>query len=556
VDVAFLLGEGRDADEVRTLIGRYREPGRIERALAEVREFWRDGLGHVRIETPSRPLDLLVNGWLPYQTLACRLWGRSALYQSGGAFGFRDQLQDASALSWLWPELTREQILRHAAHQFVEGDVLHWWHPPASVGLRTRFADDLLWLPALTAHYVATTGDDAILSEDVRFLRAPPLEPGEDEVFVRPRELGDSANLYEHCCRAIDRSLGIGAHGLPLFGTGDWNDGMNRVGRGGRGESVWMGFFLFWILGEFAPLCARRGDHEGARRYATHRERLREALERNAWDGEWYRRGWYDDGTPLGSRASDECRIDALVQAWAVLSGAASPERAARAMDSVERHLVSDRDGLIRLLTPPFENTAHDPGYIKGYVRGVRENGGQYTHAALWVVAAMARLGRNDRVAALLEMLSPITRSATRERAAIYQLEPYVVAADVYGEPPHVGRGGWSWYTGSAGWMLRVAIESLLGIRLVHGREIAIAPCVPDDWPGFTITVRLPAEETRYEIRAVNPRRCARCIVSASVDGVTLEPDSGAIRVPLRHDGRTHRVDVVLGPSGPGRATS
>lgn len=555
VEVAFLLGEGDGDDEARALIARYAAPGAIDAALADVRAFWTHRLGGVRIETPSRALDLLVNGWLPYQTLSCRLWGRSAFYQSGGAFGFRDQLQDAAALLWLWPELTREQILRNAAHQFFEGDVLHWWHPPASRGIRTRFADDLLWLPAVTAQYVAATGDRAILSESVRFLRAPALEPGEDEVFLRPQDVGDSGDVYEHCCRAIDRSLSCGAHGLPLFGTGDWNDGMNRVGRGGRGESVWMAFFLAWILEEFAPLCRERGDETRLGRYETHRTQLREAIETHAWDGEWYRRGYYDDGTPLGSSSSDECRIDALAQAWSVLSGVASPARAAQAMDSVERHLISEEDGLIRLLTPPFENTPHDPGYIKGYVRGVRENGGQYTHAALWVVAAMARLGRNDRVAKLLDLINPVSHTRTPELVDVYQVEPYVVAADVYGEPPHVGRGGWTWYTGSAGWMIRAALESLLGLRILGGKELVVAPCIPDDWPGFSVAYRVPGEETRYEIRVLNPRGRAQQVIAASVDGTATTVDAGAARVPLLHDGRTHLVDVLLG-GAPGRAAS
>ncbi|MFN8177856.1 MAG: hypothetical protein U0167_08010 [bacterium] len=549
-EVTFLLGEGQGDAEARSLIDRYAAPGAAASALADVRQLWSKDFGGLRIETPSRALDVLVNGWLAYQTVSCRLWGRTALYQSGGAFGFRDQLQDAAALVWLSPERTRAQILLHAAHQFVEGDVLHWWHPPAGRGIRTRFADDLLWLPLVTADYVAATGDRGILGERVGFVSAPALRAGEDEIFLLPEAAGERADLYEHCCRALDRSLTSGPHGLPLFGAGDWNDGMNRVGRGGRGESVWMAFFLDVVLGRFLPLCRERADAARVQRYETHRARVREAVEGSAWDGEWYRRGYYDDGTPLGSRESDECQIDALVQAWSVISGVAPPERAVQAMRSVEQHLVADDDGIVRLLTPPFENTPHDPGYIKGYVRGVRENGGQYTHAALWVVAAMAGLRWNDRAAKLLERLSPVAHSRTEDAVRTYQVEPYVVAADIYGEPPHVGRGGWTWYTGSAGWMYRVTVESILGLRLVAGEALAIAPCVPDDWPEFSVTWRRPGEETRYEIRVINNEGHAGRVVTATLDGATARLDHGTALVPLAHDGRTHRVEIVLGPRG------
>jgi cyclic beta-1,2-glucan synthetase len=549
--VSFLLGEAAGGERARALIARLAEPGAARRALAGTRAAWERRLGALRVRTPMPSLDVMVNGWLPYQTLACRLWGRTAAYQSGGAFGFRDQLQDACAFVNTWPELTRAQLLLHAAHQFVEGDVLHWWHPPDGRGLRTRFADDLLWLPWAAALYVRATGDAPVLDEPARFVRARELRPGEDEAFLAPEDSGISASLWEHCCRAVDRSLASGVHGLPLFGTGDWNDGMNRVGREGRGESVWLGFFQFAILGDMAELARQRGDAGRARRYSAHRRALREALEAEAWDGDWYRRGWYDDGTPLGSKQSDECRIDALAQAWAVLSGAASPERAGRALDAVERFLVSEQDGLIRLLTPAFRNTLQDPGYIKGYVPGIRENGGQYTHAALWVVAAMAELRRHDRVAKLLDMIGPVRRSATPEQVARYQVEPYVVAADIYGEAPHVGRGGWTWYTGSAGWMQRVAVEWLLGMRVVGGSELRIDPCVPDDWPGFEISWRVPGGDTRYEISVVNPGRKARAVTSSKVDGGPLALDGRAARIPIVRDGRVHRVEILLGEAPP-----
>jgi N,N'-diacetylchitobiose phosphorylase len=363
---------------------------------------------------------------------------------------------------------------------------LHWWHPPLSQGIRTRFSDDLLWLPYLAAFYARVTGDWSLFGEPLPFVKARLLEPGEDEAFLEPDEADETASLYQHCCRALDRSLTQGAHGLPLMGGGDWNDGMNRVGREGRGESVWMGFFLYHILGEFVGVCGQHGDHNRARRYAAFRRHLAEALNRDGWDGEWYRRAWYDDGAVLGSAASDECQIDALAQAWAVISQAAPPARAETALDAVERHLISEEEGLIRLLTPPFEHTPHDPGYIKGYVAGVRENGGQYTHAALWVVRALVELGRRDRAAQLLEMLSPISRTLTPEAVARYRLEPFVVAADVYGAPPHVGRGGWSWYTGSAGWLLRVMLESILGLELVEGHTLRLRPRIPGCLAGLS----------------------------------------------------------------------
>jgi cyclic beta-1,2-glucan synthetase len=547
-EVSFILGEGSDIAEARALIARYRIPGEIARALAETRRFWADGLSGLQVETPDPALDIMVNGWLPYQVLACRIWARTAFYQSGGAFGFRDQIQDAAALVYLWPERTRAQILLHAAHQFVEGDVLHWWHPPLARGIRTRFVDDLLWLPYLTAFYIEATGDAGVLDESVRFLSAPPLPDQADELFILPEDPDLPGDLYEHCCRAVDRSLATGVHGLPLFGAGDWNDGMNRVGRQGRGESVWMGFFLHDVLEKFIPLCATRGDANRATRYRTVQERLRTALNDGGWDGEWYRRGYYDSGDPLGSRDSDECRIDALAQAWAVLSRVAPTDRARRAIDSVEQHLISEKDGIIRLLTPAFEKTPNDPGYIKGYVPGVRENGGQYTHAALWVVRAVAELSRNNRAAALLRMINPISHTRTPEQVAVYQIEPYVVAADVYGEPPHVGRGGWSWYTGSAGWMYRVAIESILGLRLVDGRGATISPCIPDDWPGFTLRYRLPGEATRYDFVVRNPRASAGSPISASVDGAAASVDAGQVHIPFERDGLVHHVEIVLGP--------
>ncbi len=547
-EVTFLLGEGADRDEALACVSGFADAAAVERSIAGARAAWDALVSRVRVETPAPELDLMLNAWLPYQTLSCRLWGRSALHQSGGAFGFRDQLQDALSLMPLAPELAREQILLHAAHQFVEGDVLHWWHPPESRGMRTRFADDLLWLPYLAETYVRATGDRGVLDEPVRFVAARALEPGEDEAFVQPRDAGERATVYEHAARAIDRSLAVGAHGLPLFGCGDWNDGMNRVGREGRGESVWMGWFLGALLEPWAALADSRGETERARRWREHRERLRLALDGQAWDGDWYRRGWYDDGSPLGSRESDECRIDALAQAWSVLSGLARPERAARAMDSLETRLVSEPEGIVRLLAPPFQDTPHDPGYIKGYVAGVRENGGQYTHAALWVVRALAGLGRRDLAARLLAMLSPVRHAADPAGVRRYQVEPYVVAADVYGVAPHVGRGGWTWYTGSSGWMYRVAVEDILGVRREGGDRLRVRPCIPDEWPGYTLAWSVPdGKGTSLELRVRNPHGRAAAVTRATLDGAAVPVEGGEALLALPSDGAHHGLEIELG---------
>ncbi|MBK1723819.1 GH36-type glycosyl hydrolase domain-containing protein [Thiocystis violacea] len=545
----FLLGEVMSDADLSGLLARYQDTAAIGAALDEALGFWDDLVSHVQVETPEPAIDLMLNGWLLYQNLGCRIWARSAFYQSGGAYGYRDQLQDAAALAAIRPDLTREQILLHAAHQFAEGDVLHWWHPrPLERGLRTRFSDDLLWLPYLTAHYVRVTGDRAILDEQIPYLSAPELAPGQDEDYLKPTPSGESADLYDHGCRAIDRSLTLGAHGLPLMGTGDWNDGMNRVGREGRGESVWMAFFLHRILGDFIPLCEARGDRRRIEVYRAHQADLEAALETAGWDGGWYRRAYDDDGAPLGSAADAECRIDALVQSWAVISGAVPRARAEQALDAMETELVSESERLIRLLTPPFVDTPKDPGYIKGYVAGVRENGGQYTHAACWAIKALAELGRRERAAPLLAMLSPVSHTRTPRDVWRYRLEPYVVAADVYGATPHIGRGGWSWYTGSAGWWYRVALESVLGIQVEEGRVLIIRPCLPASWPGFRVRYRLPDGLTQCEIQVENTD-AGSAVVSAQLNGMPLPVRAGAARVVLPPGPGNHSIQVKLGAS-------
>jgi len=545
-EVVFLLGETESAEQARALVARYANPHEVTHALHEVKAFWHHLLGAVRIQTPVPAIDLLVNGWLGYQNLVCRMWARTAFYQSGGAFGFRDQLQDSSALLYLDASITRRQIVLNASHQFVEGDVLHWWHPPLSKGIRTRFSDDLLWLPYITAFYVRATGDASVLDEQVRFVTARLLEPGEDEAFLFPDHSGEKAHVYEHCCRALDRSLTRGVHGLPLMGTGDWNDGMNRVGREGKGESVWLGFFLHTILDDFLPFVDSRNDHARAQRYRDYQQALDTALNAAGWDGAWYRRAYYDNGASIGSAANDECRIDAIAQAWAVISGVAPPARAKQALDALEAQLVDTEHKIIRLLTPAFDRTPHDPGYIKGYLPGVRENGGQYTHAALWAVRALAEAGRTERAAPLLAMLSAVSHTSTAADVATYKAEPYVIAADVYGVAPHNGRGGWTWYTGSAGWYFRVALESVLGVELIANRALSLKPCIPRVWPGFTVHYRLPDGRTIYEITVQQESSGSAQLPSGTVDGVALEVENGRLMVPLVADEATHVVVVRI----------
>ena len=524
------------------LIQQYQSDEQVEAAWEAVTQFWDDALTTITVQTPDRAMNLMLNRWLLYQTLACRLWGRSALYQSSGAFGFRDQLQDVMALLHMKPSLARSHILRAARHQFEAGDVLHWWHPPSGRGVRTRTTDDLLWLPFVTAQYVATTGDEAILSEMVTFLQGERLKPDEEERYGHYEATPDSYTLYEHCRRALSKGSTAGVHGLPLMGTGDWNDGMNRVGADGQGESVWLGWFLYATLRRFAPLCELGDDAQQAAAYRQQAEQLREALEAAAWDGKWYRRAYYDDGSALGSSQSGECQIDSIAQSWAVLSGAASPQRAAQAMESVEKRLVRKDEQLILLLTPPFDKTARDPGYIKGYLPGIRENGGQYTHAALWAAWAFAELDQGDHAEALFRLLNPIYHADTPARVNRYRVEPYVIAADVYSIAPHTGRGGWTWYSGSSGWMYRLGIEAILGINRT-GQTLHINPCIPSHWSGFTLTYRDGA--TSYEIRVENPDGVNRGVKRLSMDGESL-PDG---KISLLGDGQRHQVRVEMGRS-------
>jgi cyclic beta-1,2-glucan synthetase len=540
--IVFLLGQAENIEEVRRLTTRYRQAEAAQLALEQTVAHWDQILGAVQVHTPNPALDLLLNRWLLYQVLSCRVWGRSALYQSGGAFGFRDQLQDVLALVHSHPQEARKHILRAVGRQFGEGDVQHWWHPPSGAGVRTRFSDDFLWLPFATAHYVSATGDVALLNEKVTFLDAPVLRPEQEEDYRVPA-VGSDATVYEHCLRAIRHGLRFGVHGLPLMGSGDWNDGMNRVGAGGKGESIWNAWFLLTILRDFALLCRERGDLKEAHWLRAQAEPLQEAVETHGWDGNWYRRAYFDDGTPLGSAQNDACCIDSLVQSWSALSGSAAPERAQRAMDAVDEHLVREKDHLILLFAPPFDQTALEPGYIKGYVPGIRENGGQYTHAAVWVVQALALLGRHERAMELLDLLNPILRGATADAVARYRVEPYVVAGDVYSQPPHRGRGGWTWYTGSAAWFYRVALETILGLQR-HGTRLTIQPRVPKTWREYEITYRFGS--ATYHIVVDNqPHPDAE--TRMTVDGVAAADDS----LELHDDGRVHEVRLAAGADTP-----
>ncbi|WP_309604376.1 GH36-type glycosyl hydrolase domain-containing protein [Phenylobacterium sp.] len=540
-EIDVFLGDTPDEAAACALIARYRDTD-LDAVLSEVRSFWSEVVGSVQVKTPDRSMDIMLNGWLTYQTLACRVWARSGFYQASGAYGFRDQLQDGMALASVRPSLTREHLLRASGRQFLEGDVQHWWLPHSGQGVRTRISDDRAWLAYATAHYVTVTGDVAVLDELTPFLDGPALDPGESDSFFLPTVLPGNGSLYEHCARALDASLMVGRHGLPLIGGGDWNDGMNRVGVGGKGESVWLGWLLHTALGAFTPIAEARGDQARVARWTAHAKALRAALEREAWDGHWYLRGWFDDGSALGSATSEECRIDSIAQSWAVLSGVGRPDRAALAMDAVDRELILPHDRLALLFTPPFDRSHRDPGYIKGYPPGLRENGGQYTHAALWSVMAFAGLGEGDKAAALFGLLNPINNARTRTDMHRYKVEPYVAAADVYAAAGHVGRGGWTWYTGSAGWMQRAGVESILGLR-VAGGALHIDPCIPGSWPRYEITLRHGA--SRYAVVVENPQGVQRGIASAELDGVTIP--GRPLSIPLVDDGVAHRVTVRLG---------
>ena len=540
-EVVWFVGQCNTLEAARALIAHYRQAD-LDAVLKAVTDHWTSVLGSIQVKTPDRAMDIMLNSWLLYQTLACRIWARSAFYQASGAYGFRDQLQDGMALSFARPEETRAHLLRAASRQFVEGDMQHWWLPHSGQGVRTRISDDRVWLAYATAGYVATAGDSAVLDEIVPFLEGPPLSAGQHDAFFQPMISDRTATLFEHCARGLDQALTLtGEHGLPLIGTGDWNDGMNRVGEGDKGESVWLGWLLLRTIALFAPLAESR-EPDRAQRWRTQAEAMRQALERTAWDGEWYRRATFDDGAWLGSKDSDECRIDSIAQSWAVLSGSADPKRAAMAMAALENQLVRRDTGIAPLFTPPFDKTPRDPGYIKGYPPGIRENGGQYSHAAMWAILAFAKLGAGDKAHDLFALLNPINHARTPAEADCYRVEPYVLAADVYSVPPHVGRGGWTWYTGSAAWMYRAGIEGILGIRR-EGSFVVIEPRIPPEWPGYEAAIQMGS--SRFEISVVNALPSGGVIARAILDGAEIDCSEGYVRVAL--DGAPHHLSIKTG---------
>jgi cyclic beta-1,2-glucan synthetase len=538
--VICVLGQTGTEAEAKALVRKYSEGIAVNQSLDETQHFWDRMLDTLQVETPELSVNFMLNRWLLYQSLSCRIWGRSAFYQSGGAIGFRDQLQDVAAFLLTDPALAREHILLTASRQYLEGDVQHWWHPPGGAGIRSRISDDLLWLPYITAQYVQVTGDDSILQEQVPFLLAPELEQDQHEIFLEPQISPERATLFEHCRRAVKRGLTKGPNGLPLIGTGDWNDGMNRVGEGGRGESVWLGWFLINVLSDMEQLSNIIGDTDLAGYYRREAIALESRVEGAAWDGAWYQRATFDDGSPLGSAANIEARIDSLPQSWPWISGAGDPVRKDQALESAWRQLVREDDKLILLFTPPFDISTPSPGYIRGYPPGVRENGGQYTHAALWLAMAFARKGDGNRAGEILRILNPIEHARNSTDVWRYAVEPYVIAADVYNLPGRIGQGGWSWYTGSAAWMYRVWTEEMLGIKK-RGDRLFIDPVIPDWWDGFKVTLR--QGEAVYLIDIQNPDHIQKGIAWIDLDGRRLKDEY----IPLESEPVKHIVQVRMG---------
>lgn len=538
VEMVFVMGTSENSDKAENEGRYFADLHQAKNELRAVKAFWNEKLHAIEVKTPDLAFDIMMNGWLMYQVISCRLWARSAFYQSGGAFGFRDQLQDSLSIMHIWPDVAKDQIVKHAAHQFIEGDVLHWWHEPELKGTRTRISDDFLWLPFVTATYVQHTQDQSILMIEAPFLETDKLLEHEDERYCVPNISEETGSIYEHCLRALKNGLKFGERGLPLMGSGDWNDGMNRVGVEGKGESVWLGWFLYTTLQKFIPICEMQQDEQHVALFTRISKKLLEAIEQNGWDGNWYRRAYFDDGQPLGASENNECRIDSLAQSWAVISKAGQEERVSMAMHALEDHLIDQEHGLIKLLTPPFADGPLEPGYIKGYVPGVRENGGQYTHAAAWVIQAYSMMGDGDKAMSLFNLVNPINHSRTPTERAIYKVEPYVMAADVYSTYPHAGRGGWTWYTGSASWMYEVGLTHLLGITR-EGATLNINPTVPKHWSDFTVTYRYM--ETLYTLKVV-ATHMRTGIIKITCDGQILNYNE----IQLVNDLATHHIKIEL----------
>ncbi|RVB88766.1 protein ndvB, partial [Mesorhizobium sp. M7A.F.Ca.CA.002.04.1.1] len=541
VTLLWLLGDAESVEEASALVQEHRAKD-FDQRLADNEREWRGFLDTIQVETPDKALDAMVNHWLPYQSLACRIRARSAFYQASGAFGFRDQLQDTLALLAHDPQLARDQILNAARRQFPEGDVQHWWLPRTGAGVRTLISDDVVWLAHATARYLLVTGDASILKEQLAFIDGQPLGEGEHDAFFTPEISKKTATLYDHCARALDLAIKRSSPaGLPLILGGDWNDGMNRVGEHGKGESVWLGWFLLKTLGDFAPVAKTEGDAKRAQAWAKHADVLKRALESTAWDGEWYRRGSFDDGTPLGSRNSQECKIDSIAQSWSVLSGEGDPARSTTAMEQATKLLVDDKLKIVKLFTPPFSKTEKDPGYIKSYPPGVRENGGQYTHAATWFVIALAEMGQVDEAYRCFSMLNPVNHATDEATAEHYRVEPYVVAADIYAGDDNAGngkggRGGWTWYTGSAGWLYRAAVEGILGIER-RGKRVQFKPKLPSHWDGYSANLKMLGAELKVRVIRDNKAKA----VSLEVNGAKTK----ASAVELK-DGEVAEVVVRI----------
>lgn len=538
-EVSFLLGQSDSEEEIINTVHKVFSKNQISKEFSLVEEYWDKILNVIQVKTPYPEFDILINRWLLYQNLSCRIWARSAFYQSGGAFGFRDQLQDVMALLHCAPAIARSHILLAASHQFVEGDVLHWWHPPSDKGVRTHFSDDLLWLPYAVATYISAIQDHSILDEEVSFIDGPLVPVEKEDVYFQPTKSHMSGSLYEHCVKAIDKSLEVGAHGLPLMGSGDWNDGMNLVGNEGRGESVWMAWFLIKTINSFLKICELKNDSKRVEIYKKHIDKLRLALESSAWDGKWYKRAFFDDGSPLGSSENDECKIDSLTQSWAALSGVADPVHLKDAMSSLDENLVNTKDKLVLLFTPPFDKTNLNPGYIKGYLPGIRENGGQYTHAAVWAAMGFAAVDDGDKAFKLMTMMNPINHSRKLNDADIYAVEPYVISADIYSNPSSVGRGGWTWYTGSAGWYYRACTESILGLYR-EGNTLRIKPCLPKEIPTYQVDYKFG--QSVYKIKVKTLEVGSKDSLGITLDGLKLTENS----IPLSDDGKSHYVDMII----------
>jgi cellobiose phosphorylase len=541
-EVILRLGAETSTNAATRLVQRYRGSLAAAAELEKVRDHWRSVLGAIRIESGAPAVDVMVNGWLMYQVIACRFQARSGYYQSGGAIGFRDQLQDSMAMIHADPAAVRAHLLLCAGHQYAEGDVQHWWHPPMNRGVRTACSDDFLWLVAATNRYIEMTADVGVLDEPVGYLEGRLLAAGEESYYDLPLTSNLRESLYQHCVRAIEHSLRRGQHGLPLMGSGDWNDGMNRVGHLGVGESVWLGFFSYQVLEQFAVTARLHGDHDVAKRCSDSAATLQRNLEQSAWDGAWYRRAWFDDGQLLGSASNEECRIDSIAQSWSVLSGAGSAVRQSQAMRSLNEHLIKRDIRAVLLLDPPFDKGALDPGYIKGYVPGVRENGGQYTHAAVWAGMAFAQLGDAGKAWEVLNLINPAA-PANNVRIDTYKVEPYVMAADVYGAAPHAGRGGWTWYTGSAGWMYRLIVESLLGVQRI-GHTLSIEPLIPVDWPGFKLHYRFGRTLYHFDVYQGSSNATSMILDGQPLSGIGLTLVDDGVERWIRVDCRARSASV------------